>query len=298
MSSTSADAVAAALSDVPDVDMSVIGVYAGNANGLATVNVDDRQISMPALDNHWPIVGDRVRLLRVQKNYVLLGSVQQRSTVGRVSATGSPRCTVEYPAGSGVTALMGYPKNVTPAVNDVAIIDWDGEAAPSVIAIVTTAAGQTSPVPPQAPPTQSSFRQRFTAQNSGSFQNGRWWTNLVYASASNKSAFFYGSKIADTIPDDATIDSVSVYLSPTKNSGNQPRIGTHGYVSNPSGAPTINNLISLASASGWVGLPTSFGDQLKTGAQWGVGFDGAGFAIFRGTQQDGQAGSLDIAWHV
>lgn len=297
MSPTSADKIAEQLAAVPELDASTIGVFAGSDGDQAVVNLDGNQLRVPALGAHWPIVGDGVRLLRVGKTYLLLGPVKQRATVGRVVTAGSPRCTVEYPPGSGVSDLMGYPTNVTPVVGDVVLIDWQGEAAGTVVAVVTAAAGQVTPVPPPPPPSGGSGRQTFTAIDSGSFQ-GRWWTNKVYASASNKSAFFYGSKVGDTLPNDAVIDAIAIYLTPERNSGNQPRIGTHGYQSNPGGQPVINNLMSLAKTSGWVPLPTSFGDQLKAGAQWGVGFDGAGYAIFRGTQQDGQAGALDISWHT
>ncbi len=300
MPSTSADVLADKLADIPGVDASILGVFAGTSSDgtQALVNVDDRQLTVPALGGSWPIVGDRVRLLRVGKQTLLLGSVQQRSTQGRVNAVGSPKCDIEYPPGSGVVEAMSMPKGATPEVGDLVVINWDGEAARTVTAIVSSQSEQPKPPDPGGQPVQTSFRQTFTAGDSGSFQNGRWWTNLVYASASNKSAYFYGTKIADTIPSTATIDKILVYLSPTRNSGNQPRIGTHGYTSNPGGAPTINNLLSLPNASGWVELPASFGDLLKTGAQWGVGFDGAGYAVFRGTQTDGQAGALDISWDV
>lgn len=300
MSSTSADVLAEQLAGIPGVDAGVIGVFAGvSADGAqALVNVDDRQLVVPALGASWPLVGDRVRLLRAGKLTLLLGSVQQRSTLGRVNAVGSPKCDIEYPPGSGVIEQMSMPKGATPAVGDLVVINWLGEAARTVTAIVSSQSNQPAPPTPGGQPSQTTFRQTFSAADSGSFQNGRWWTNLVYASASNRSAFFYGSKIADTIPDGAAIDSVRVFLSPTRDSGNRPRIGTHGYASNPGGSPTINNLVSLGTATGWVDLPTSFGDALKTGSQLGVGFNGAGYAIFRGTQQDGQAGALDIAWHI
>jgi hypothetical protein len=296
---TSADDIANGFANIPSF-ATRIAVFSGvSADGTqALVNLDDRQLTVPASGSYWPIVGDRVRLLRLDQTWLMLGSVQQRSSLGRVNAVGSPKCDIEYPQGSGVVEAMSMPKGATPEVGDLVVICWDGEAARTVVSIVSSQTDQPKPPDPAGPPVEASGRQTFTAADSGSFQNGRWWTNQVYASANNVSAFFYGSKIADTIPDEATIDSISVFLSPTRNSGNQPRIGTHGYTSNPGSAPTIGNLVSLANASDWVALPTSFGDLLKTGAQWGVGFDGAGFAIFKGTQQDGQAGALDITWHI
>jgi hypothetical protein len=299
VTSTSADVVAEHLAGIPGVDL-FLGVFAGAADSLAQVNIDDRQLTVPALGNSWPMIGDRVRLLRVGKATIMLGSVQQRATVGRVTAPGSPRCTVEYPAGSGVTQLMGYPKGATPEVGDVVLISWDGEAGGTVTAIVTAAGGQDGPIPePPTPPQQTDFQSVFTMSDSGSFRDGSWWTNQVYASPSNQSAYFPGSgKIADTIPDDATIDSIAIWLPVNRDTGNRPRIGTHSYQTKPGGPPTISNLTDLGTQSGWVQLPTSYGDLLKTGEQSGIGFDGAGFAIFAGTQQDGQAGALDIAWHL
>jgi hypothetical protein len=167
-----------------------------------------------------------------------------------------------------------------------------------VVSFVTQAAGLTAPTDPTPPPGAQQGRQVFTALDSGQYAKGGGSTqsNDVYASASTRSLWVYGTKIADTIPDGAVIRSVSINVAPLRDDGNSPRFGTHPHASMPATAPTIGNLTSIAKPSGWVALPTSFGDLLKTGAALGIGVDGAGYAIFRGTQKDGQSGALDISW--
>jgi hypothetical protein len=298
VSQTSTDLIAGALAEIPNVDLGVLGTFAGSQGSLAKVDVDGVRLTVPMVGQNWPILGDTVRLLRVGKQTLLLGPTLARPTVGRVSATGSPRVTVEYPAGSGVTQLMGYPKGASPVVNDVAVIDWSSGG--TVVAFVTAAAGLVAPTDPTPPKGAQQFRQVFTALDSGSYaKGGGLQANDVYASASRRSLWVYGSKIADSIPDSARIDAIGIYLPLLSDqAGNRPMLGTHGNASMPSTSPTIANLTSIANPSGGVPLPTSFGDLLKTGAAMGVGADGAGYAIFRGTQKDGQSGALDITYTV
>ena len=274
-----------------------LGTYAGNKNGMALVDIDGQRQTLPAAGKVWPTLGDQVRLLRVNKVMAMLGPTKPAGVrVGRVAATGTPRCTVEFPPGSGVTQLMGFPKGATPVVNDVVLIDW--ESGGTVMEIVTAAAGFVAPTDPTPPPGVQQGRQIFATLDSGQYakSGGGVQSNDVYASASTRSLWVYGTKIADTIPDGAVIRSVAINVAPLRDDGNSPRFGTHPHATMPGTAPVVSNLTSIAKPSGWVALPTSFGDLLKTGAAFGVGVDGAGYAIFRGTQKDGQSGALDISW--
>ena len=299
MTSSSADLTAAALAGIPNVDLTILGTFAGVQDGLALIDIDGERQQVPLLGRYWPMPGERVRLLRIKKTVVAVDTVTPSYRVGRVTATGSPRCTVEFPAGSGVTQLMGYPKGAEPIVGDVVLIDWGSGG--TVEQIVTTAAGMSSPTEPEAPPPPpgaQEYRQKFTALDSGSFGGGSW-LNSVYASASKKSIWTYGTKIADNIPDAAEILSVRIYLPlQSDRAGNRPRLGTHAYASRPAGAPVIGNLVSLESPSGWQDLPLSFGDLLKTGQQLGVGADGAGYVIWYGTQRDAESGALEVTYRA
>ncbi|MBF4578966.1 hypothetical protein [Frigoribacterium sp. VKM Ac-2530] len=294
---TSTDAIRDQLGQIPSVELAITGTFAGVEDGLALVDIDGERQLVTLLGRYWPMPGETVRLLRVKKSLVALDITSPNYRVGRVTATGSPRCTVEFPPGSGVTQLMGYPKGAEPVVGDIVLIDWGSGG--TVDQIVTTAAGLSSPTePPPPPPPASGGRQvqKFTALGSGSFGGGMWIDD-VYASASKKSLWVYGPKIADNIPDGATIERVRIYLPLLSDrAGNRPRIGTHGYGSRPGGAPAINNLTSVPNPAGWQDLPTSFGDLLKTGAQLGVGADGAGYVIWAGKQKDSESGALEITF--
>ncbi|GAA1703822.1 hypothetical protein GCM10009792_24960 [Microcella alkalica] len=76
-----------------------------------------------------------MRVLRTDQGMFILNPTTPRSAVGKVVATGTPRMTVEYPPGSGVTKLMGYPTTATTAIKDLVIIDW--ASGGTVTAIVT-----------------------------------------------------------------------------------------------------------------------------------------------------------------
>lgn len=297
MSSSSTDLLVEGLDSIPSVGVGFLGVFAGNEGKLALVDIDGRRLSVLYVGQQWPIPGDTVRLLRIEKQMVVLGPTDARATVGKVTATGAPKCTVEYPAGSGVTQLMGYPKGATPVVGDIAIIEWPSG---TVVAFVTAAAGLLAPADPTPPPGTQRFRQVFTALESGSYaKGGGLQSSDVYASASRRSLWVYGSKIANTIPDNAVIEDIGITLPLLSDqAGNRPMLGTHTNATMPSTSPTIANLTAIASPSGRVPLPTSFGDLLKTSAALGIGADGAGYAIFRGVQKDGQSGALDITYSV
>jgi len=297
VSSNSTDFLADALSSIPSVGVGFLGVFAGNDGKMALVDIDGRRLSVLYVGQQWPITGDTVRLLRIDKQLVVLGPTDARSTVGLVKEAGTTQCLVEYPAGSGVTQLMGFPKGATPVVGDVAIIEWPSG---TVVAFVTAAAGLLAPADPTPPASAQRFRQVFTALDSGSYaKGGALQSRDVYASSSRRSLWVYGPKIANTIPDNAVIEDIGITLPLLSDqAGNRPQLGTHANASMPATSPTIANLTSIASPSGRVPLPTSFGDLLKTGAALGIGADGAGYAIFRGVQKDGQSGALDITYTV
>jgi hypothetical protein len=161
----------------------------------------------------------------------------------------------------------------------------------------------TSPAPVTAPPVGASGAAThvdpFTAVDSGSYGSGRWWTNQVYASDSNLGAWFYGTKIADTIPSSATIQKVEIYVGQaTQISGAAPVFATHPYTSKPGGSPTLSPVAAVGIAPGWVdlgGAGISIGNVLRnSGGSFGVGVDHGGYNIFPSLAQDGQSGALRI----
>lgn len=276
----------------------LIGTFVQQAGAMAVVDVGTARVTMPSLGQYFPVPSDPVRVLRIDKLTFLLGPAQPKSPIGRVTAAGSPRCTVEYPSGSGVTKLMGYPSNITPAVNDIVLIDWSSGG--TISDKITAAPIVTVPTDPTQGGGPTQGRQVFTAIDSGTFYvpGSRWNTNEVWAvtTGNNLGAWFYGSKIKDTIPDGATIVSASIYLPLFFDQGSAPVARVHGSAAKPGGNVAPSGAThTLSPRSGWAALPTAFLDVLKS-ADGGIALVNGGWAKYSGTGSDGQSGALDVTW--
>lgn len=286
--------VTEALASIPSASI-LHGRFVSQAGALATVDVGDARLEVPTLAHVQPIAGDSVRLLRIGQQLVLLGATVPRSSLGRVAGTGSPLCTVEYPAGSGVTQLMAYPNDLTLAVNDVVLIDW--QAGGIVSARLTS--NPASPEVPAAPPAPSvsPITQVFTAVDSSTRSASGWFrSGEVWASASTKSAWWFGTKIRDTIPDAATIISAQIFLPIFQSFGDAPLLRLHTDASRPAGNPNFSgSATALSPRQGWVTIPTSFLEFLKSNTG-GLGFDTGGFNKYRGTQTDAQSGAIRVTY--
>jgi hypothetical protein len=294
---SSADALAEILSGISDVDATLIGTFVGPSGTQAIVDVGSARVTIPALGPTFPFTNEPVRLLRVGKITLMLGPVP-RWPVGKVTATGSPRCTVEYPPGSGVTKQMGYPPNITPTVGDTVLIDW--ASGGSVSTKLTIAPGATAPPDPGGG-SGGQQQQVFTAVDSGTWQTangGRWWQNDVWAvsTGNNTGAWFYGSKIRDTIPDSAAINAAEIYLPIFYDTGSAPIAQVHSSTSKPGGNISgVGGTSALNPSSGWVPIPAAFLDYLKAN-DGGIALVGGGFKKYRGTASDGQSGALRVTY--
>lgn len=289
---TTEDAVAEQLAQVRPWQI-LIGTFIEESAGQAVVDVGGARITMPSLGTYFPLPTEPARVLRADTGTFLLGPASPKDARGIVTATGTPRITVEYPPGSGVTKLMGYPSTLTPAVDDLVVIDW--ASGGTVTAIVTALPDLAEPEPAPSAPGAGPQTLTFTALDSGNW-NGDWWTNEVWASDNNHGAWFYGSKIRDTIPDTATITRIEIFLPSYYSFGDPPNFRTHTHDAKPAGAPTYDATVVLSDArSGWVTLPTSVGDFLKANVG-GTGMRQGGFTKYRGTQADAQSGALRITY--
>lgn len=221
----------------------------------------------------------------------MLGPAQPRSGVGTVTATGTPTLTVTTSAGS---RQLPFISTYSAVVSDTVLIDW---ASGGVVVGKVTAAPSSSYTPADAP--MGSFSADFRADDSGSYQSGSWWTSDVWCSDTNIGAWFYGSTIADTIPDAATITSVQVYVNEFYNAfpTSLATVGLHA-LATKAGAPTVTSEVTVSAGSGWKTLPAAFGDALKTGVSRGVGTDHGGYHKWRSRAADADSGLLRIGWSV
>lgn len=187
--------------------------------------------------------------------------------------------------------VVPYDSRLSPTAGQVMKLTWqEGGFGIAVYSAVPAA-----PVAPVAPSTGATQHvDTFTAGDAGSYQSGRWWTPEVWASDNNLGAWFYGSKIADTIPAGAVVTRVELYISAKQIQGYAPNIGMHALGSKV-GAPSFTGTQAIAVAPGWVDLPASWGNSLKSGGgQLGVGVNHGGYNIFRSLAQDGSSGALRI----
>lgn len=288
---TSQDRDLDAFAKIPDQE-SLTAVFVSQAGALATVIQGGNAIDVLSVSQYPVIAGDNVRLERRDGNIVMLGPTKPRSATGRVSAAGSPLCTVEYPAGSGVTTLTPYSSTYTPSVGDAVLLSWDVNGA----AIVCKLSGLPGTIAPDIPPpAQPQIRQQiFTAIDSGSYGGG-WKKSDVWASDNFIGAWFYGSTLKDTIPDGAPILSARLYLPATRIGGSAPNLGYHTAATKPGGAIAIAAAAPLGGRSGWVDIPLGLIDFLKVN-DGGLGFDHGGYNIFASVGADGSSGALDITY--
>jgi len=288
---SAADHLAAALSNVPDLSIDIIGIYRGAEDELAIVDVGQARITIPSIGPALPFPGEEVRLLRAGTIVICLGPVSRRSPIGKVVSSTATFCNVEYPPGSGVTQQMGYPKGSNPAPGDAVLIDW---LSGGVVATVLTAA-PTPPAPPPPHPAPPAAQQTmvFTATGSGTYdpQTGSWARTEVWSE--QQGAWFYGTKIADTIPDTATIRRVEIYT-PLLTGGGTATIACHTSTIKPTTAVAAVGASTTVTVGGWVRLPTGIGVFLQTNTG-GIAISG-GTAHLRGVDTDGQSGALKIIY--
>ncbi len=272
------------------------GTFVSGTLTTYTVDVGGGRIPAKPLGGYLPEINEPVWVLfldggtgQARDTYVL-GPTVTKPGKGVIASVASNLATITTAYG---TVVVPYPSGATPVAGDTWKITWQGGGFAIAKMSVDPAPG-TAPGAPAGGTT--THVDTFTAQDAGSFQSGRWWTPEVWASDNNLGAWFYGTKIADTIPTGATIVKVEVYISPNQVYGNPPNFALHNYQTKPGGSPTLTSVTAVGiSGAGFVTLPTAFGTALKSGGgSAGVGVSHGGYNKFRSLAQDGQSGALRI----
>lgn len=272
---------------------------------LVTVNLP------PGGEVEMPMVGDPPVLQRpclvafLGMKPVCVGTLA-RPVLGTVA--GSPaNGLLPVKADDGVTYQLAYNTNITSWVSNARVqIDWS--AGGTVLCAVSAdpyTHDDTRPVPPPVVPskphTGSTSRQTFQPTDSGT-QNasagslsgkGNYWTQQVYCGDTTLGAYFYGGQLASTIPDNASITKVEVYLQAVRSSGANPTIGVHS-LSSKSGNIVVDQATTVSLGTGWKTLPNAFGEALKTGARRGLATAHGGYSIY--APAGSGSGQLRITW--
>lgn len=289
---TAAEKTARALAAIPTLSLPVGTFVATNTDGTVQIDFGDGAVTCLTAGSFQPLPGVSVRCLQTDVGTVLLGPASPRSSYGTVTATGSTTVTVTVGA---ETLQLPFDVGYTPrTIGDVVHIDW---GAGGIVIDKVSAVPSSSYLPPASSvkPYQADFR----ANDSGSYQSGSWNKTDVWCSDTNIGAWFYGTTIASTIPDGATITKVQVYIDEFYNQfpTSLATIGLHS-LTGKAGAPAVSSAVTISAGSGWKTLPNSLGDALKTGARRGVGTNHGGFHKFRSRASDADSGLLRINWSV
>lgn len=234
-----------------------------------------------------PEVGEQVFVVAIDGKYFLLGPAMPKPAQGTVSAVGPNTATVATDQGD-VTATIGV--GMTLSAGQVVKLFWSDGA--HVLAALTAA-----PTPPAPPPPPNSGPSThvdvFTAVDAGSFSGGRWWQPQPWASDSTLGAWFYGSKVRDTLRG-ATVRKVELFASVAQRFGNLPNFGYHPHGAKPAAGPSIQAARAIDVADGrWITLPVSFGQYLADNVG-GIGLVHGGYNKFRSLAADAQSGALRI----
>lgn len=267
------------------------GNYRGIDDGRALVDFNGGRVPANTM-GVMPAVNDPVWVAIVDGVPFMVGPTEPRMSEGSVVSASAGVATVSTDAGQ-VTAR--YNSSVlTLSPSDVVFLLWG--ATPWIPGVLSAAS---TPEVPSAPGgTGARVTKTFTALSSRSYDSNysSWWTNDVWSSANNKGLWFYGSKIRDTIPDSASIVKAEIYLPLKADPFNgSPPLGRHGYASQPAGAPTISSAAVVSGKSGWVTIPASLIDHLKSNTG-GLGFNTSSQTIWYGTNADGQSGAVRVTY--
>lgn len=269
----------------------IAGTYLGLEGLRAVVDFDGGRVPAHFASPWRPEVNDAVWVLVVDGVAHITGPTAPLASDGDVVSVAGGLATVNTDVGQ-ITATYNQGTTLT-AGQQVKLLASGGY---HVIGVKST-----SPAPPPPPPPVDGgvkdYTQTFVAVDSGSFQSN-WWTRRVYASASNQGLYFYGTKIADTIPSSAQILSVELYLNAEQIQGADPIITLHGHAWKPGGNPGLSGGFPIdIRGTGWWGLPTSIGDALKAGGgSRGIGFNTGGYNIF--SAAPGESGALRIRYRA
>lgn len=296
---SAADAVAEEFAKPPPGDP-VKGIFQRMDGAYARVlvgeGVNAQAIPVAIIGAYQPITGQGVWLARLGSRTYLLGPAENGPAIGEVvDVSEAPIIYVEVPPGSGADAQsFGAPTGMSLAPGDFVVIDRN---VPIIVGGPYSLAALPENAAPDDPDGGGGGPQSrtFQAIDSGSWNGGSWWTNDVWDSVSNDGAAFYGTQITDTLPDAATISAVAVFLSLSSSFGDPPILRLVSGASKGGDPSFTGPSFALPFLSGWVSIPTTFIDPMRTG-NYGLGFEAStgGYNVFNGTQADAQAFTLLI----
>lgn len=295
---SNADLVTAGLARIPDVRRKT-AIFVGRVGVKAQVNLaGGTSPILPYASGSFPTPGDPVQLELRDGEWVVTGPARPKPGEGIITGTGTPRAKV---TAWGVEYELRLDPSYTAVLADRVTISWSADGEGVITGKVSAASNALTPGSSGGGGLQTFHPDAFTAIDSGSYRGSAWWTNDVYSAINNDSAWFYGSKIRDTIPDTAVILSAYIYI-PIRainiNADGVMKMHTNSVKgSTPpawAGGP-YNQLVPPA--TGWHAIPTFWVDYMKANDA-GIGFETGGYWVAKGTGSDAYSGALDITYQA
>jgi hypothetical protein len=267
----------------------LVGTFVSATSTGCTVDVGGGRMQARFGSSYLPEVNEPVNVWFIDDDTAfMMGPTVAKPSKGTVVSVAASLVTLNTDFGQIATPYIGS----TPTAGQVMALRWHG--GPVAMGVLSTS--PPPPAPPPAPPTSTSTHQDvFTAIDAGSYNRYGWLQKQVWASDSYQGAWFYGTKVSDTVPSSASIQSVEIYLSIESMFGAAPNFALHSSATKPSGAPAYTSVQAMSPTQAWFTLPAAWGDALKAGGgQFGVGLNHGGKNVFRSLAQDGMSGALRI----
>ena len=267
-----------------------VGTFVGMVGRAATVDLAGGRITgMSTATPYRPQVNDTVWVVFTDRVPVMMGPTVMPSDSGTVVAV--------TPQDALVSTDMGEIRatyNVGVAISSGQNVKLMWSAGPHIVGVMSSMPTPPTPPPPPAGDVPVTRVDIFTATQAGSFRDPYGWNlDEVWAAPNVLGAWFYGTKIRDTLAG-AVVQKIELFATPTELAGSAPAFATHPHAGLPTDAPTLSNGTPVnVTSEQWVTLPLAFGQYLAANAG-GIGVDHGGFNKFRSLKQDPQSGALRI----
>ncbi|UOE45466.1 hypothetical protein [Agromyces larvae] len=235
---------------------------------LAEVDVNGVTMKIPVSGPPpWP--GDRVRIITAGLKPVC--ALIMGAPMGTVQTTGSGIATVE----GDDHVVYRYPFLGSAPANAARVrLDHAGRVVHAGGYSVEPEGSEY--VRPAPPPTPAGGAAWFGPAWSGNWRYGGFAGDAAQISDSRTAAYGYGTSIADTIPDGASVTRAELHL--VQNWDNVPGVassmGLHGFNGRPGSMSNANlgGVFSVPGGSRAVDIRGGIADALKVGSALGVGF--------------------------
>jgi len=217
--------------------------------GRAVVNISGGEVTVPMVGSP-PAPGRHVWVQYVGDSPVCLGMVA-KPLLGTISGSASAG-RINVVADDGETYTLPY-LGAAPSNGQRVLIDWDVNGVILAGALSAEPEGSEYEPPATQPPSVSKKTITIYPRASGSYSNssGQWFDSSVRSDGNARGAYFYGTKVRDSVPSGAEIVKAEFYAAFEMANYTSVSLGV-STLNSKSGPPTISGgTVSIGLSSGW-----------------------------------------------